>query len=180
MTGNVDILPTIVDLAAGKDFIPSDVDGHSMVPLLIPEKSSASRSEPWRDHWIVEYKSGTRLGFRGATGRQDSWVWRLNIYMELAIYFAPKHLFLLLFLVGTYYNDHSTCWAPPDQVKLCGGHMPVGPDPSTTSRDCKEGTGVGDGNCYFVDSTHSNNYRALRVINSTDNLIYIEVCVHAS
>ena len=29
---------------------------------------------------------------------------------------------------------------------------------------CVESTGVGDGNCYFVDSTHSNSWRQLRQV----------------
>ena len=28
-----------------------------------------------------------------------------------------------------------------------------------TAGGCNESTGIGDGNCYFVDSTHSNNWR---------------------
>ena len=33
---------------------------------------------------------------------------------------------------------------------------------------------MGDGNCYFVDSTHSNNWRELRIRNSTMNWAYVE------
>ena len=138
VTGNVDILPTIVELAVGKSHIPADVDGHSLVPFLLPgadvmpASERAARRAAWRDHYLSEYLS-----------------------------------------VGTYYNDHSQCWSPPGYTEKCGGSMPRGPDPSKTKK-CVEATGVGDGNCYFVDSTHSNSWRALRIINSTMNVQYIE------
>ena len=47
---------------------------------------------------------------------------------------------------------------------------------SSKVKNCEEGTGVGDGNCYFVDSTHSNSWRALRIIDGAvqRNWQYIE------
>lgn len=76
--------------------------------------------------------------------------------------------------VGTYWNDHSTCWANGSQtLDECGGPMPRGPGPNQPST-CHEASGVGTGNCYFVDSTHSNSWRQLRVLNATHNLNYIE------
>eukprot|EP01065_Artemidia_motanka_P018565 TRINITY_DN2188_c1_g2_i1.p1 TRINITY_DN2188_c1_g2~~TRINITY_DN2188_c1_g2_i1.p1 ORF type:complete len:727 (+),score=159.33 TRINITY_DN2188_c1_g2_i1:105-2183(+) len=74
--------------------------------------------------------------------------------------------------VGTYYNDHSDCWAPEGYETKCGGKMPRGPAGAVSK--CVESTGVGDGECYFVDSTHSNSWRALRIRNSTHNMQYIE------
>lgn len=75
--------------------------------------------------------------------------------------------------VGTYYNDHSHCWQDAkNTTEKCGGAMPRGPKGSV--KTCKESTGVGDGNCYFVDSKHSNNWRALRIIRESENLQYIE------
>eukprot|EP01062_Namystynia_karyoxenos_P021003 TRINITY_DN17967_c0_g1_i1.p1 TRINITY_DN17967_c0_g1~~TRINITY_DN17967_c0_g1_i1.p1 ORF type:complete len:668 (+),score=178.64 TRINITY_DN17967_c0_g1_i1:107-2005(+) len=74
--------------------------------------------------------------------------------------------------VGTYYNDHSNAWAPDGYDKHCGGAMPRGP--SGVPKTCTESTGVGDGNCYFVDSTHSNSWRALRIINATHDWQYVE------
>ena len=41
-------------------------------------------------------------------------------------------------------------------------------------RACTESEGIGDGTCYFVDSTHSNNWRQLRIINGTHDMNYIE------
>merc|ERR1711920_1030817 len=71
------------------------------------------------------------------------------------------------------YNDHSNCWQDGDKTtQQCGGPMPRGPEGKV--KTCKESTGVGDGNCYFVDSTHSNSWRALRILREGENLQYIE------
>lgn len=74
--------------------------------------------------------------------------------------------------VGTYYNDHSGCWAPKGYATKCGGNMPKGPTSGT--KKCVEANDTGAGECYFVDSTHSNSWRALRVNNATHNTQYIE------
>ena len=52
---------------------------------------------------------------------------------------------------------------------------PRGPalDP-TDNHTCVERDGVGDGECYYVDSTHSNSWRSLRVLNATHDLTYVE------
>ena len=41
---------------------------------------------------------------------------------------------------------------------------------------CVESTGVGDGNCYFVDSKLSNNWRQLRIVGGDDgvDMSYVE------
>lgn len=120
--------------------------------------------------------------------------------------------------VGTYYNDHSSCWGN-DVIdgKQCPGKMPRGPSmpdsdkidlskihgpvviegpehtifindgngeydvdgnlilaDSVKASSCVESNGTADGNCYFVDSTHSNNWRQLRIINATMDMNYIE------
>lgn len=72
--------------------------------------------------------------------------------------------------VGTYYNDHSAIAHDGNTTAKCGPKPPVSPYSDVTDKDCKESTGVGDGNCYFVDSTHSNTWRALRILNATHNL----------
>jgi N-acetylglucosamine-6-sulfatase len=77
--------------------------------------------------------------------------------------------------VGTYYNDHSGVYnsdTTPGNAKNCGSNQPRGPN--GTFPKCVESEGVGDGNCYFVDSTHSNSWRLLRVINATHDLAYVE------
>ena len=51
--------------------------------------------------------------------------------------------------------------------------MPKEPNPG--KQNCTEAEGVGDGECYFVDSTHSNSWRELRIVASSEkNLSYIE------
>eukprot|EP00931_Biecheleriopsis_adriatica_P056751 TRINITY_DN33653_c0_g1_i2.p1 TRINITY_DN33653_c0_g1~~TRINITY_DN33653_c0_g1_i2.p1 ORF type:complete len:458 (-),score=53.05 TRINITY_DN33653_c0_g1_i2:325-1698(-) len=129
MTGNVDVLPTLLDLAGAA--IPSTVDGRSMLPLF--SVSSRANTMQWRDRWLNEYLS-----------------------------------------IGTYYNDHSNVWDDGTALKRCGGKMPNSPKGSVPADQCKESAGVGDGNCYFVDSTYSNSWRALRVLNETHNFQYIE------
>lgn len=77
--------------------------------------------------------------------------------------------------VGTYYNDHSSAWQDGrNTTAACGGAMPRGP--AGAVKNCVESAGVGDGNCYFVDSTHSNSWRALRIIDgdAKRNWQYVE------
>merc|ERR1711997_76049 len=50
--------------------------------------------------------------------------------------------------------------------------MPRGP--SGKVKECVESSGIGDGKCYFVDSKHSNSWRALRIIRDGENLQYVE------
>jgi len=76
--------------------------------------------------------------------------------------------------IGTYYNDHSNVWDDGTALKRCGGKMPNSPKGSVPADQCKESAGVGDGNCYFVDSSYSNSWRALRVLNETHNFQYVE------
>eukprot|EP00756_Hemistasia_phaeocysticola_P043841 Hpha_TRINITY_DN17415_c0_g1::TRINITY_DN17415_c0_g1_i1::g.85729::m.85729/K01137/GNS; N-acetylglucosamine-6-sulfatase len=134
LSGNVDLLPTILELAGLPR--PSWVDGKSMVPFLAPSliadvTERETRAAGWRQRFLHAYES-----------------------------------------VGTYWNDHSNAWAPEGYEKKCGGAMPRGPSGSVKS--CNESDGIGDGNCYFVDSTHSNSWRALRVMNATHNTQYVE------
>merc|ERR1712048_1503385 len=75
--------------------------------------------------------------------------------------------------VGTYFNDHSQAWEDGrNTTQKCGGAMPRGP--AGQVKNCVESAGIGDGNCYYVDSTHSNSWRALRIIDGKRNLQYIE------
>lgn len=132
MSGNIDIMPTLLDLAGGPGAIPPWIDGKSMLPLLVPSVATARgfRNESWRDYFLIEYKS-----------------------------------------VGTYYNDHSGAYGEPACAH--GQKMPRGPDPNKTS-PCVESNITGGGNCYFVDSTKSNSWRNLRIINDKENIAYIE------
>merc|ERR1712080_261005 len=50
----------------------------------------------------------------------------------------------------------------------------MGPTGKVEKSKCKESEGIGDGTCYFVDSTHSNTWRALRIISESENLQYVE------
>ena len=80
----------------------------------------------------------------------------------LVILLHHRTSFLIEYLsVATYFNDHSYCWDTEDEStkEQCGGAMPVGPNGDEQGEDCVESENVGDGNCYFVDSTHSNSWR---------------------
>jgi len=65
MSGNVDIMPTVLDLAGGPGAVPPFVDGKSLVSLLIPEVAAkraagalergVAETQPWRDAFLVEY-----------------------------------------------------------------------------------------------------------------------------
>jgi N-acetylglucosamine-6-sulfatase len=75
--------------------------------------------------------------------------------------------------VGTYYNDHSEIWNDGTTAAKCGGELPRGPSGSGPEV-CEEAEGLGEGQCWFVDSEHSNSWRALRVLQPGANLMYIE------
>ena len=130
VSGNVDLMPTMLELAAGDKFVEAvNPDGKSMAGWLLGREDESG----WRDSFLNEYLS-----------------------------------------VGTYYNDHSNCWEDgSNTTHECGGPMPRGPKPAK-HLTCVESTGVADGNCYFVDSTHSNTWRQLRIVNSSMNMNYIE------
>jgi hypothetical protein len=74
--------------------------------------------------------------------------------------------------VGTYFNDHSSAWDDGSTLAECGGKMPRGLNGSEAS--CVEEEGVAAGQCYFVDSTHSNSWRAHRTVSATENTLYVE------
>eukprot|EP00511_Aplanochytrium_stocchinoi_P009394 CAMPEP_0204864468 /NCGR_PEP_ID=MMETSP1348-20121228/4082_1 /ASSEMBLY_ACC=CAM_ASM_000700 /TAXON_ID=215587 /ORGANISM="Aplanochytrium stocchinoi, Strain GSBS06" /LENGTH=589 /DNA_ID=CAMNT_0052015113 /DNA_START=333 /DNA_END=2103 /DNA_ORIENTATION=- len=131
VTGNVDVLPTVLSFASSENTVQFIPDGKSMMPLLV---SGLGAAEKWgRDRYLTEYMS-----------------------------------------CGTYFNDHSNAWNKGQYRKNCGGPMPNSPYGTLSPEKCVESEGVGDGNCYLVDSVHSNTWRALRVINSTHNIQYIE------
>ena len=142
ISGNVDVMPTMLHLAAGKEFLRAvDLDGRSMASFMVagmaPEEGAAAPA--WRDHFLNEYLS-----------------------------------------VGTYFNDHSTIWQDGTTTsRRCGtsgtkqSAGPRGPG-GTTPSECAESTGLGDGECYFVDSTRSNSWRQLRINNASMNWNYLE------
>lgn len=133
VSANVDLLPTLLELAAGDAYVKAaGLDGRSMVPFLVP---TASTTKPtWRHYLVNEYKS-----------------------------------------VVTYFNDHSNCWQNnKDTTKACGGNMPRAPSDGMTKADCTDSNGFNTGLCYFLDSTASNNWRRLRILNSTHNWNYVE------
>jgi hypothetical protein len=79
----------------------------------------------------------------------------------------------------TSYNDHAAQWlsgpaaTPGTPVKY--GTGPYKPASSTTPEAKCAGTEVAPGGkCYFVDSEASNNWIALRVRNSTHNLVFVQ------
>eukprot|EP00928_Gymnodinium_smaydae_P031549 TRINITY_DN23124_c0_g1_i1.p1 TRINITY_DN23124_c0_g1~~TRINITY_DN23124_c0_g1_i1.p1 ORF type:complete len:587 (-),score=30.69 TRINITY_DN23124_c0_g1_i1:88-1848(-) len=132
VAGNVDLLPTMLDLAGVSGSAPTSIDGRSLAPLVLPETRTAEKF-CWRSTFLMEYLS-----------------------------------------VGTYFNDHSQTWDDGSARRACGGPMPNSPEGRLNPKMCKEDGGVGTGRCYFVDSTHSNSWRALRVLNETHNLQYVE------
>eukprot|EP01147_Barroeca_monosierra_P000856 gene856-4128_t len=93
-------------------------------------------------------------------GGVPSTPWRDNILIE---YLS----------VGTYYNDHSTIWSPHGKQICNTSAPPRGPDPSTIG-NCTEEEKIGTGNCYFIDSQHSNSWRMLRIMRSHQNWAYVE------
>jgi len=82
--------------------------------------------------------------------------------------------------VGTNYNNKGTIWQDGHEAAdRCGTghgskHGPLGPDPDVTEDDCVMSENVGDGNCWMLDSTISNNWRQLRIVNETMNWNYVE------
>jgi len=55
---NIDLMPTMLELAAGKNFVQSvGLDGRSLVPFLVPTASQVLSSQPWRHYLLNEYRS---------------------------------------------------------------------------------------------------------------------------
>jgi len=132
---NVDLMPTLLELAAGQDFVKSvGLDGRSMVPFLVPSARETSSSAPWRHFLLNEYKS-----------------------------------------VGTYWNDHGGIWQNGKDTEIaCGGKAPFAPSDDTVASNCTDSDGYSTGLCYIVDSTASNSWRQLRILNETHNWNYVE------
>jgi arylsulfatase A-like enzyme len=109
MTGNVDIMPTLIDLAGGKENIPPVVDGKSLLPLLLPSQRGAGLAATdvaWRDSFMVAYKSvgtyyndhsgcsGNNMGCTGSMPRCTVRVFRQKVTLEDTIgSHACPHLF---------------------------------------------------------------------------------------
>ena len=160
ISGNVDVMPTILDLAAGEDFAAAvGMDGRSMAGFLIPSLGGGGGAAI----------GGADADGRGANGKEGGVRPRRWRDAFLSEYLS----------VGTYYNDHSTVWEDDGRTTAqCGGAMPCGPNidvcKGAPADPCKESSGVGDGNCWFVDSTHSNSWRQLRILNASMNWNYVE------
>lgn len=81
--------------------------------------------------------------------------------------------------VGTYWNDHSAIWhdnsSGPSGSWECSAstHGPRSP-PGDHPAKCIPAAAVGAGTCYYLDSTASNSWRALRIMNDTANWQYVE------
>ena len=81
--------------------------------------------------------------------------------------------------VGTYYNDHATQWlsgpAATPGTPVVYGDGPYKPAASSTAEAaCAATEAAAGGACYFVDSTASNNWIALRVRNATHNFVFVQ------
>lgn len=68
LVGNVDIMPTLLELSGGASSIPGFVDGKSLVPVLLQESAIVNpqalqrvrdfkATASWRQHYLVAYKS---------------------------------------------------------------------------------------------------------------------------
>lgn len=144
LVSNIDIGPTMLDIAG----LPANPehDGKSLLPMLQSTQGSEGR---------VELEAG----------------WRTTQIIE---YLS----------VGTYFNDHAALWvsgpAANPGTPVVYGKGPFSKAGSTISEGSCAGTenatagSVGQGQCYFVDSQHSNNWIAIRVRNSTHNFVYVE------
>ena len=67
VTGNIDLTPTMLELAAGAAYVPEFMDGHSMTsflvkdldgaPPLMPAEERKRRVDSWRTQMLNEYMS---------------------------------------------------------------------------------------------------------------------------
>eukprot|EP00039_Didymoeca_costata_P023725 m.8033 g.8033 ORF g.8033 m.8033 type:complete len:597 (-) comp3823_c0_seq1:58-1848(-) len=154
IAGNIDITPTLLDIAGVPDFAQGH-DGGSLMPFLAPEKSNLIAS-------TKDSKSDGKVTLEEYTAN-----WRTQNLIE---YIS----------VGTYYNDHAKLWMAgptPGNSSIVYGAGPFSPDANFQEAKCagSEGeNGVGNGKCYFVDSQKSNNWIALRIRNSSHNVVFVE------
>jgi N-acetylglucosamine-6-sulfatase len=56
LASNVDVMPTLLDLAGGSALQPSQWDGRSAAPLLLGQTELSTRS--WRTDLLIEYFAG--------------------------------------------------------------------------------------------------------------------------
>ena len=58
ISGNVDVLPTMLELAAGAQFVAAvNPDGRSMASFLVQGLPARPNAPAWRDHFLNEYYS---------------------------------------------------------------------------------------------------------------------------
>ena len=60
VTGNIDLTPTMLELAGGASYVPEFMDGHSMVPFLVKTGEVPDREvrvSGWREAMLNEYLS---------------------------------------------------------------------------------------------------------------------------
>lgn len=157
LIANIDMAPTIIDILG----LPPnpDHDGTSFLPLLQAGSRTTKTADPSNDS-----SDDSSVAGRLAAG------WRTTQIIE---YLS----------CGTYFNDHAKIWvsgpaATPGTVPVYGqGPFMVGQARGSNNSFCAGTEGknpTGGGVCYFVDSTASNNWIAIRVRNASHNFVYAE------
>lgn len=152
LAGNVDIAPTVLFLAGGQGVIPRSMDGRNMAPFLLPGLHQAA---------VAAASNSGDVGRQGAAGTAVGW----------------REQFLVEYKsVGTFWADHTATWSPSDGSvqRHCGSPGPPRSPAGLHPKQCVEEDCVGCGTCYFLDSIISNSWRQLRIINSEEDIAYIE------
>ena len=178
MISNIDITPTILDLAGAP--IPADADGHSLAPLVVTEANPhfAPLSEEarqavrggWRDTVLSQYKSvGTydsshcAIWYPGCGGDGNGRVLAPGGYRDYDdVWYKECGAACEEFMPRPSEEEEITALKARANCQLGHDQKP----PAAPAGQPK--------NNYWVDSTETNCWRAIRVRNSTHNMMYSE------
>ena len=156
---NIDILPTVADLANIPFPDASVIDGKSMVGHILPEYNynDGYGSGTNDDNSSINFKmkKATKLEKMREILRVDT-TWRQVFLSEYRS-------------TGTLYFDHCSTWWIGNSTQNGDGHVygfpgiVINPPPNDFN-----------GVPWYIDNRTTNNWRMLRIINSTSNIAYGE------
>ena len=163
IVGNVDLLPTLLELAGIS--IPSIVDGYSFADLFISDTHNNNNNNINQVNHEYEHNKQNKHKYLNRNHKQlknnknqnkkKNKTWRTTFLSEYRSVTTSEYGF-----------SHCGVWVAGDGTFIGQGYTDYPPD------------GDSEGRTWEVDSGYSNNWRMLRIINTTHNLAYGEFVAH--